>query len=81
VDERAGRAHPRVTVPRWPPGKSRRDLSGMNPIERIVDASRRPFVEVLARPSRSSAAVVLISSEVQRKGSSLLRHGSPEHWA
>lgn len=45
-----------MTVPAYPPGISRRDLSGMNPSERIVFASSRPFAVVAGSPN---AAVLM----------------------
>ncbi len=73
LSSRKGRAQPRIVVPRFPPGISRRDLSGINPIERIVGAMRRALPVVGARPSKSSRATVLMQVTLAGKSRSSAR--------
>jgi hypothetical protein len=73
LSSRKGFAQPRIVVPRFPPGMSRRDLSGMKPIERIVGAMRLALPVVGASPSKSSRATVLMQVTLAGKSRSSAR--------
>ena len=73
---RMGRAHPRVTVSRHPPGMSRRDLIGTNPSLRIVGAMRRPLAVVFGRQIKSRRLCVLMASMPRTAASTFARKGS-----